>query len=275
VYAAKALFLGFLAWWQARFVYGLQATLSERLFAGYLRQPYTFHLQRNSAQLIRNTTNLCGNVAGTFHQSLTLTAELLVMLGICAMLLAVEPIGAVLVMSTLALAGWSFNRFTRTHVLRWGEAVQLHEGLRIQHLQEGLGGAKDVKLLGRESDFLAQFGHHNVGSARAGRSQSTLQQLPRLGLELLAVSGLAALVLATLWAVRPFWYPPQGLHPTGWTYSQLIRERYPRHLIDPAWLSNDMHWIFAESGARIGVLAFGAACIFAVRRLTRHAHTTA
>ena len=92
---------------------------------------------------------------------------------------------------------------------------------------------------------------------------------------ILVAAAVSALALAAPWAVRPFWYPPQGLHPTGWTYSQLIRERYPRLLIDPAWLSNDMHWSFAETGARIGVLAFGAACVFAFWRFTRHAHTTA
>src|ERR1700730_10635811 len=54
VYALKALFLAFLFWRQMGFVYGVQAELSHRLFAGYLRQPYIFHLQRNSAQLIRN-----------------------------------------------------------------------------------------------------------------------------------------------------------------------------------------------------------------------------
>ena len=92
---------------------------------------------------------------------------------------------------------------------------------------------------------------------------------------LLVIAAIAAVALAMPWAVRPLLYPPQGLHPTGWTYSQLIRERYPCHLIDPGWLSNDMQWSFAETGARVGVLAFRAACVFALWRFTRHAHTTA
>ena len=54
VYLFKTLFLIFLAWYQTRFVFTVQAHLSQRLFTTYLRQPYTFHLQRNSAQLIRN-----------------------------------------------------------------------------------------------------------------------------------------------------------------------------------------------------------------------------
>jgi hypothetical protein len=57
VSVVKAVFLGFLAWRQARFVSQLQTNLSQRLFAGYLRQPYTFHLQRNSAQLIFDTSS--------------------------------------------------------------------------------------------------------------------------------------------------------------------------------------------------------------------------
>lgn len=203
VYALKTMFLAFLTWWQARFVYGLQANVSQRLFAGYLRQPYSFHLQRNSAELIRNATSHASGITSVIQQSLLLLAEILVLLGISALLLTVEPFGALLVVSTLGLAGWGFNRFTHNQVLRWGKAIQHHEGLRIQHLQQGLGGAKDVKLLGRESEFLAQYWAHNSGIARVCQLQATAQAMPRLGLELLAIIGLAALVLAMIAQGRP------------------------------------------------------------------------
>lgn len=203
VYAFKALFLAFLAWRQARFVFGLQANLSQRLFTGYLRQPYTFHLQRNSAQLIRNVTGEVGLLSGSLSAGLTVLTEILVMLGISVLLCAVEPLGTLFVVSTLGLAGWGFHRLTRGRILRWGKARQLHDGLRIQHLQQGLGGAKDVKLFGRENDFLAQYRVHNVGSARVGQRQTILQQLPRLWLELLAVIGLAALVIVMIGQGKP------------------------------------------------------------------------
>jgi ABC-type multidrug transport system fused ATPase/permease subunit len=203
LYAVKSSFLGFLAWWQARFVFGLQADLSQRLFAGYLRQPYAFHLQRNSAQLIRNAIGQVGSLVTVIRQVIILFTEIMVLLGISAVLLAVEPLGALVIVSTLGLVGWGFNRVTRRHILRWGEALQWHEGLRIQHLQQGLGGAKDVKLLGREDDFLAQYRLHNAGSARVGQRQATLSALPRLALELLAVAGLAGLVLVMISQHKP------------------------------------------------------------------------
>src|SRR3954471_5498919 len=39
VYLVKALFLAVLAWRQMRFAFGVQADISQRLFAVYLRQP--------------------------------------------------------------------------------------------------------------------------------------------------------------------------------------------------------------------------------------------
>jgi ATP-binding cassette, subfamily B, bacterial PglK len=203
VFTFKAFFLAFFAWKQATFVSKIQSDLSQRLFEGYMRQPYSFHLQRNSAQLIRNTLGHASGVSGVIQQGFLLIMEVLVVLGISVMLLAVEPFGAVLVVSVLGLAGWGFNRLTRGYMLRWGEAYQSHEGLRIQHVQEGLGGVKDVKLLGRESDFFAQYGIHNIGSARINKRRSTVQALPRLFLELLAIMGLAALVVIMISQNKP------------------------------------------------------------------------
>ena len=198
IYLIKALFLAFLAWRQMHFTFGVQAQLSQRLFTLYLRQPYTFHLQRNSAQLIRNVINEVSIFGGSLSSGIILIAESLVLLGIVSLMLAIEPLGALIVVSVLGTTSWGFHRLTRERITRWGQARQHHEGLRIQHLQQGLGGAKDVKLLGRETDFLEQYRVHNVQSARMGQLQTTLQQLPRLWLELLAVSGLAMLVISML-----------------------------------------------------------------------------
>ena len=194
-YLCKALFLAFLVWRQTRFAYGVQADLSLRLFTVYLRQPYTFHLQRNSAQLLRNATSEVQLfTGGAIVPGMLLLTETMVLLGLCVLLLVVEPLGTLIVVGVLGAAVWGFHRFTRRQIARWGEARQYHEGYRIQHLQQGLGGVKEVKLLGREAEFLRQYSGHNKQSVRAAQLQFTLQQMPRLWLEVLAVGGLAALV---------------------------------------------------------------------------------
>lgn len=199
VYLFKALFLALVSWRQMRFAFGIQAEMSQRLFTVYLHQPYVFHLQRNSAELIRNTINEVNLfIFYVVIAGLTLLTEALVIPAISILLLIVEPVGALVVISVLAVAAWVFHHFTRGYVTRWGEMRQHHDGLRLQHLQQGLGGAKDVKLLGRESEFLSQYSIHNHHSARMNELQLFLMQLPRLGLELLAVAGLVLLVFTMM-----------------------------------------------------------------------------
>jgi ABC-type multidrug transport system fused ATPase/permease subunit len=190
MFAIKALLLATLAWWQMRFVYGVQAKLSERLFTSYLRQPYAFHLRRNSAQLIRNAVTETNLFAQTvLVAGLSVLTESLIASGIIALMLVVEPVGTFAVVGILGSAVFVFHRISRGWIARWGAARQEHGGRRIQFLQQGLGGAKDVKLLGREDDFLNEFGRHNAGYARVGNRFGFITQLPRLWLEFLAVTG--------------------------------------------------------------------------------------
>lgn len=194
VYLVKSGFLAFSIWKQTSFAYKLQQRISEQLFKSYLNQPYTFHLHKNSADLIRNATSEVALFTLVVNGLLLLITEIMVLIGIATILIYIEPIGAIVVVSVLVAAGLFFNRFTRNRVLRWGKARQYHDGLRIQHLQQGLGGVKEVKLYGREDDFLKQFSLHNDESARTNGNQVMLQQFPRLGLEFLAIFGLAMLV---------------------------------------------------------------------------------
>ena len=202
-YAIKVAFLAFLAWKQARFIFGLDAALSERLFRGYLLQPYTFHLQRNSAMLIRNVTGEIAQFTTGVSAACLLVTESLVLLGLATLLLLAEPVGAVVVVLTLGLSGFAFYTLARKRILHWGEARQFHEVQRLQRLQQGLGGVKDVKVLGRENEFVAEYAHHLGVATRIGRHLNLLQALPRLWLEFMAVAGLAVLVVAMLLQHKP------------------------------------------------------------------------
>ena len=199
VYLIKALFLGFLAWYQNDFAFGVQRHISRELFATYLYQPYAFHLQRNSAQLIRNAVNEVHKLWFLIlNPTLVVLGEGLVLVGVTCLLFIVEPIGALIVVLVLGCAAWGFHLYTRGRLLRLGIARQHHDGQRIQELQQGLGGVKEAKLLGRESGFLAKYEEHNAESARVEQFQATLQLLPRLWIELLAVTGLATLIITML-----------------------------------------------------------------------------
>jgi ABC-type multidrug transport system fused ATPase/permease subunit len=191
-------FLVLVAWRQTRFVKQFVIRLSEHLYSGYLNQSYTFHLQRNSAQLIRNTTGEVAVVAGSVQAMLGLLSEGMVLTGITGLLFLVDPLGILVVLSFLGSAAWWVHRRTRLRIVEWGLQREHHDGMRIQQLQQGLGGVKEIKLLGIEGHILKQYRPHNQGSARATQRHTFVQALPRLWLELLAICGVGILVIIML-----------------------------------------------------------------------------
>jgi ATP-binding cassette, subfamily B, bacterial PglK len=203
IYLVKNVFLAGFASRMVRFAYDLNVWVSQRLFRLYLSQPYTFHLQRNSAQLV-NTISVEAHFFTTAVSSgLGLLAELLVLAGLLVLLLAVEPIGTLVVGTAVLLAAWGFYRIANRRTEELALARQHHDELSLQHLQQGLHAAKDVILLGRESAFLDQYYWHSRRRADAGHHHDLRQQLPRFVLEFIAVAAMGFLTLLLIGFGRP------------------------------------------------------------------------
>lgn len=190
----KSLYIALLVWFQRGFMEGLSTRLSKRLFTNYLRQPYEFHLENNSSTLIRNAQNGPVFVTGGIDPMSTLLADGLVGLGLFTLLMYVEPIGTLIVGAVFGLSAWGFQKMTTRRIVKWGVAAQDGSQLVIQHLNQGLGGIKDVKILGKEDEFVDQYATQ-VGTVMSlQRLYKFLQALPRLWLEIITMGGLTALV---------------------------------------------------------------------------------
>jgi ABC-type multidrug transport system fused ATPase/permease subunit len=203
IYFIKALFLVFISWRQSRFSSDLSADLSRQLFYGYLCQPYAFHLQRNSAHLLRNVQGEIDQFTAVSQAALNLSIEASAIIGVASVLFIAEPLGALVAIVFLAFSAVIFYSLIKNKVLLWGRKRLFHDSQITQHLMQGLGAVKDVKLLGRERYFLNKFDEHNTAKARVLTNQATVLQTPRLYLELLAVIGLAGLIIMMLLQNRP------------------------------------------------------------------------
>ena len=91
-----------------------------------------------------------------------------------------------------------FQRLSNPRIKFLGFKRQFHEGMRLQHLQQGFGGVKEIKLMAKEDSFLKQYNIHNFATARVGKVHQTFMQLPRLWIELLAVLCMTILVFFML-----------------------------------------------------------------------------
>jgi len=194
VYVVKSIFLIGSLWVQYGYSTGVTKRLGRTLFENYLKQPFTFHLQRNSATLIRNSQNSASVMSGTIDPILSIAADALVTTGMMVLLLVIEPKGTIITILVFVLSSIALRRFSSRRIRLWGEAQNFHKGKIIQHLQQGFGGVKDVKILGRENYFVNQYSDHLDGNANVLRRFSLAQAVPRFGLEILMMIGLASLV---------------------------------------------------------------------------------
>ena len=194
IYLLKSIFLLFLTFYQSKYIFGIQEKLSYQFFKGYLSESYEFHLSRNSSDLIRNSLSEVTQFTGAISNTLSIFSESLVLLGITLLLLFVEPLATIIVIVTMVLLGSIYLFFTKGKSERWGHERMFHDGKRIQHLQQGLSGIKEVKISGREQNFLEIFSTHNSGSANNNRKQAIIVGLPRIFIEFAAISGIVLFI---------------------------------------------------------------------------------
>ena len=196
LYLIKNLFLGYISWQQNKFTTNVQVNLSHRLFTLYLRQPYAFHLQRNSSALIQNIVNEVGSyLPAILNGVMTLLTESFVLIGIVLLMFIIEPVGALGFFFTISIAMLSFHTITRKRSSRWGNTRQLHASLLLKQTQQGLSGIKDILLLGRGAAFIDCFNIHNKTQAEAVMKITFLQLMPRLWLEVSVVASITVLIL--------------------------------------------------------------------------------
>ena len=197
-YTIKTSYLLFLTYKQDKFSASLTVNISKVFFAGYMHQPYSFHIQRNSSELIQNIKDEVFGFVSTLASLMSLMSELLVIIGLGALLIFLEPNAFFLMSTTLFSFTAIYYLFTRNLLSRWGAIRMKHNVQSLKNLQQGLGGVKDIKLLGREELFINQYEYNMSQRARIGVFYGIVQAIPRSMLELLMVLGFGLVVLVTM-----------------------------------------------------------------------------
>lgn len=195
LFAIKNIFLIFLVRFQAKFVFGVEEALSNKIYRLYLNQPYPFFLKNNSAQLLRNVMREPSQFA---HNALSplclLITELFISSGVISLLISINPLGAISSFVLFGGIGYIFYAFAHQKIAKWGRDHQFHEGKRLQNLQEGFGSIKEILIGSLQNKFATAYAAHMNAGVVAGINQQSVQAAPRLFIEIFAVIVLAGAV---------------------------------------------------------------------------------
>lgn len=173
---------------QNRIALNAGVRLASRLLMGYLRMPYSFHLQRNSAELIRNAQDATSDVAASvFSPVVTLVSESMVVVGVLAVLIASAPLATLLAAAALAPLVWILLRVVQPRLKLLGDVRQEMVKRCIQSLQQSLQGIREIKLLGRAAYFENHYAVSRASLARSFYIRTMLLDVPRVSVETILI----------------------------------------------------------------------------------------
>lgn len=199
IFTFSSLFAMFSTWLLIRFSFKRNYTLSKRLLEKYLRMPYVFFLNRNTADLSKNVlTEVREVIAGVLVPGMHLSSKAVASVAIIALLVIVDP---VLALATTLLLGSSYGgvyTFVRHKLQRVGEQKVAANLGQYQAAGEALAGIKDIKLLGKEHLFLRKFSKAANDWADSKATGSVINKLPHYVIESLAFGGMLLIVIYLL-----------------------------------------------------------------------------
>lgn len=199
VFLAKNAFLIFNSWLQTAFVARRRIELSRRMAHAYLNAPYAFHLQRNSAEIIRNVNR---EVAVLANQTLTPLLELatrcFILVCVLGFLFAMEPLVTLLWVVALAGIGVVGALLVSGRLRSFGETEQYEGQVLLKQLQQASGGFKEMKVAGREPYFASRIANAVERMAETQRYRQLVTKAMSPVLEVVAIGGI---LLLAAWLV--------------------------------------------------------------------------
>ena len=181
---------------QLRFIAGRDYSLAKRFVEGYLHQPYSWFLNRHSADLGKNIlseVNLI--ITQGFNPMLDLLRQSAVTLALVVILILVNPILTLIVGLTLGITYGLIYIFIRAFAGRLGQKRLDANKWIFTSISEAFGAIKEIKMSGVEQAYVKRFSDPAKTLAKIKATAGVIVHLPRFTLEGIAFGGMLLVVL--------------------------------------------------------------------------------
>lgn len=190
-----------------KFNYDSQGIMAKRILAAYLKQPYLFFVENNSANLIRNIKDDTMEFFDSMVAGMQLVAETLVVIVLFFYLMYKDKTITLVVGGTLVLFTYFIMRRIKTSVEVFGKNVRHSKGEVTKWLMQTFGGIKGTKLFEQTSFFLNNvedgYSEYSVNQ----RKYQLYQYIPKPLVETVSIlTLLAAIIIKLLMGVDPGYF---------------------------------------------------------------------
>jgi ABC-type multidrug transport system fused ATPase/permease subunit len=193
---SAALIRMLMMWSSMRFSYGLGADIGAEVYLRTLYQPYSWHVSQNSSEVLTGIDKVNVVVSGVLTPIMQGIVAMVMVIGILVMLVAID-------WQTALIAGVGFTVMygittlaLDSKVKKNSEIISENMSRRVQAVQEGLGGIRDVLLDGTQSVYHRRFSGFDYAMRCAQASNSVIGVSPRY---LIEAAGMVLIIALAYW----------------------------------------------------------------------------
>ena len=181
---------------QVRFIQMQEYTIGKRLVEGYLHQPYSWFLNRHSADLGKTILSEVATViGGCIFPLLDLISKSLVTIALITLLILADPKIALFVGFGLGSIYGCIFFFLRSFLKRIGKERLKNNQMRFTAVIEAFGASKEIKVAGLEQSYIKRFSIAAQNFAKYQALSQVIGQIPRFFLEAIAFGGVMLSIL--------------------------------------------------------------------------------
>ncbi len=188
-----------LAWSGQAFTLGLGHDLSVDVQRRIFLQPYEYHVQHHTSEIIASLEKVHTLASAILFQLMQTAAAAVIGTAAIALLIAIAPLTAILTLVCLALTYWAVSKLSAKRLSINSEVLGMAYGERVKVIQEGLGGIRDLIIDRSQSLYVDQFRIIDERFMRAQAITAFIAGAPRFiieGAALVLIAGLAVLLSA-------------------------------------------------------------------------------
>ena len=199
VIVVRTLYTGLMSYVLLRYSEMRSQSFSLRLLSSYLRRPYTYFLNRHSADLGKTVLSEVEQVIyGSLMPSLETVSKLIVSVFLLSLVVAVEPEVAVISILVLTVSYSLAYLVIRGYLLRRGAERLEFNRRRYKVAQEVLAGVKEVKVGGLEAGYLRRYDEASAYFHKLKVRLNLIKQIPQHLLQIISMGGVLAVILILL-----------------------------------------------------------------------------
>ncbi len=198
VFVIKNVFLFFQQKIQLKFVYTNQFATSRRMMINFMKRPYEYYLNADTAVIQRSITSDVNNMYGLILALLQLISEGIVFVSLAAVSLVADVWMSLTVTALLVIALLVIKCILKPIMRRAGEENQeFYSGL-YKWIDQSVMGIKEIKIARKESYFINEYSKCGAGYVSAVQRYNLFNATPRLLIETVAIAGMILYLMIQL-----------------------------------------------------------------------------